>query len=255
MCDLWKNTLDSRMVAGNIPYQMEWALERLQPSEHLKLYNNGNFFDRRAILPSDYNSIKRIISSFKILTIENHPDLTDHHILSFKDGLAPSLEIAMGLETVNEEVLPLLNKKMTLVAFEKATRFLIDNDINVRAFILLRPPFLTEEEGVVWAKKSIDFAFNIGIECCSIIPTRPGNGAIEWLESKGRFQKPTLASLEDVLVYGLQKGQGRVLADLWDLNIFSTCSGCYRERYERLKAMNLSQQPLPPASFTCECTR
>ena len=90
--------------------------------------------------------------------------------------LAGHLEVAMGLETVHPEVLAKLNKQMTLDDFERATRFLNERGIPVRAFILLRPPFLTEDEGVEWAIRSIELAFEWGIECCSVIPTRAGNG-------------------------------------------------------------------------------
>ena len=31
----------------------------------------------------------------------------------------------------------------------------------MRAFILVRPPFLTDAEGLEWAKRSLDFAFSL----------------------------------------------------------------------------------------------
>src|SRR5207253_1691777 len=75
------------------------------------------------------------------------------------------LQVALGLETVHPDVLPRLNKRMTLPLFEKAVRFLRDHDIAVRAFVLLRPPFLTEAEGIEWAIKSLRYAFDVGVEC------------------------------------------------------------------------------------------
>ena len=90
------------------------------------------------------------------------------------------LEVAIGLETVHPELIKKLNKQMTLKDFKNSVKFLSENDINSRAFILLKPPFLSETEGVFWAKKSIDFAFKTGIECCTIIPVRAGNGAMDF---------------------------------------------------------------------------
>lgn len=49
MCDLWKNTTDVSVPAGAIPVQIEKALNELPDVKHLKLYNSGSFFDRRAI--------------------------------------------------------------------------------------------------------------------------------------------------------------------------------------------------------------
>ena len=59
MCDLWKNTLDTSVAPGDIPTQIDYALERLPAATQIKLYNSGNFFDRKAIPPSDYEAIAR----------------------------------------------------------------------------------------------------------------------------------------------------------------------------------------------------
>jgi radical SAM enzyme (TIGR01210 family) len=157
----------------------------------------------------------------------------------------------MGLETVHPDVLPRLNKRMTLDDFERATRFLTANEISVRAFILLRPPFLDEDEGIKWAKRSLDFAFAIGVECCSIIPVRGGNGAMERLAERGDFSPPRLESLEEVQAYGLSLRQGRVFADLWDVDKFYPCKECGLLRSARLQAMNLTQLVPPPVGCAC----
>src|SRR6478735_3337339 len=121
---------------------------------------------------------------------------------AFAKMLSGELQIAMGLETVHPDVLPRLNKRMTLADYERATRFLVGHDIAVRAFILLRPPLLDEGEGLEWAVRSIDWAQGIGVECCVIIPTRAGNGAMEELQRDGLFAPPSLASLERALAHG-----------------------------------------------------
>src|SRR5947209_10430334 len=44
MCDLWRNTTDRRVPDGAVADQVEFALSRLLPAPHVKLYNAGNFF-------------------------------------------------------------------------------------------------------------------------------------------------------------------------------------------------------------------
>ncbi|MBV9849593.1 MAG: radical SAM protein, partial [Armatimonadetes bacterium] len=114
-------------------------------------------------------------------------------------------------------------------------------------FLLLRPPFLTEQEGIVWAKRSLDAAFDAGAEVCCVIPTRAGNGAMEALAAAGDYAPPSLASLEAVQEYGLALGRGRVFADLWDAERFYACA-CSPARAARLAAMNRTQQPPPPVA-------
>ena len=57
MCDLWRNTTDTRVPPGAIPQQIDYALARLPAARHIKLYNSGNFFDHQAIPPEDYAAI------------------------------------------------------------------------------------------------------------------------------------------------------------------------------------------------------
>lgn len=241
MCDLWKNTTDKTVPVGAIPQQIEWALSQLPPANHLKLYNSGNFFDVKAIPEADYEPIAKLVSGFKSVTVESHPKLLGNRVLKFQKLLKPKLEVALGLETVHPDVLIKLNKRMNLDEFTSAITFLSDHNISSRAFILLKPPFLNETEGVEWAKKSIDFAFATGVECVVVIPTRAGNGALDLLAKEGLYSSPTIYSLEEVLDYGVEMGKGRVFADLWDIQKFSTCSHCLESRINRIHQINLTQ--------------
>jgi len=251
MCDLWKNTTDIKVPVGAIPQQIEFALNNSPKAKHLKLYNSGNFFDQQAIPIDDYPDIALIVSEFETVIVESHPKMITPGILNFRKLLKPELQIALGLETIHPEVLPLLNKRMVISDFEKAIFFLNENKITTRAFILLRPPFLSEKEGISWAKRSIEFAFKLGVECCVVIPTRKGNGAIDWLEKNKFFTSPDIDSLEKVVEFGLDLKLGRVFSDLWDIELFSNCNNCINARKTRLENMNLYQKKLPIVSCSC----
>ncbi len=252
MCDLWKNTTDQRVPDGAIAAQIEYALARLPLARHIKLYNAGNFFDAQAIPPADWPRIAELLEPFQTVIVESHPRLIRRRCLALRDLLQPHLQVAMGLETVHPDVLPRLNKNMTLADFEMAVRFLTAQEIGVRAFILLRPPFLDEAEGVFWAKESIRFAFDVGVECCVVIPTRAGNGVMDELQRQGRFTPPRLDSLEEVLEYGIGLRRGRVFADLWDAERFCSCNRCGPARVQRMQTMNSTQQSASAVVCSCE---
>ena len=253
MCDLWRNTLEETVPEGAIAAQILHALQRLpsiaQAHSHLKLYNAGSFFDPRAIPPEEYPAIASLAAPFRRTIVECHPTLVGPRCLPFRDLVSGRLEVAMGLETVHPEVLERLNKHMTLEQFRRASGFLRKEGIDVRAFILVRPPWLSEQEGVDWAKRSLDFAFDCAATVCSLIPTRPGNGAMESLIAAGAFTPPSLASLESVLEYGLGCRAGRVFADLWDVETFSHCPECSDRRICRMREMNATQKV--PARLHC----
>jgi radical SAM enzyme (TIGR01210 family) len=251
MCDLWKNTLDGRTKPGDIPFQIEWALNHAPQGAHIKLYNSGNFFDRRAIPKEDYPAIADLVSDHDRVIVECHPKLIGPEVPDFRHRLAGTLEVAIGLETAHAEVLRQLNKRMTLEDFKQAVDFLTTNEITTRAFVLLRPPFLSEVEGLQWCNHTLDFAFEAGVECCVIIPTRSGNGALDQLRKEGFFESPEIVSIEKALEYGISLARGRVFADLWDIDQFSKCDRCLKARKDRIDRMNLLQQI--PREVNCRC--
>jgi radical SAM enzyme (TIGR01210 family) len=258
MCDLWQNTLTESVPAGAIPEQIDRALAAMETGgpapRQIKLYNSGSFFDPRAIPRDDHPAIAQRLDRFERVIVECHPSLVSPEVLRFRDRLAGRLEVAMGLETVHPVVLEKLNKGMTLDDFKRAAEMLGRHDIALRAFILVKPPFLTDEaEAQHWAQRSIDFAFDSGASVVSLIPTRGGNGAMEALAALGRFVPPRLANLEAASEYGIGLQRGRVFADLWDLEKFSECAACCNARRQRLQRMNLGQQLEPPVR--CENCR
>jgi len=139
---------------------------------------------------------------------------------------------------------------MTLDLFARAAKLLIDNKIAVRAFVLVKPPFLDEEEALDWANKSVEFAFDCGASVVSLIPTRAGNGALDALAEAGEFAPPKLRTLEQAAEFGISLNRGRVFADVWDVEKFADCQHCFAARRARLETMNFWQKPQPNLSCT-----
>lgn len=242
MCDLWQDTLESTVPIGAIPRQIQHALAQLPPARAVKLYNAGSFFDPAAIPEIDYPHVAHRVKGFERVIVESHTAFLGERTLRLRDLIRPAkLEVAIGLETVHPEVLDRLNKRMTLMQFRSAATFLRSNDIDLRVFVLLRPPFLTECEGFQWACKTLDFAFDAGATLCSVIPVRAGNGAMDVLQRAGDFTPPRLATLELAMRYGLSLGKGRVLGDLWDIDPALEEHGDDARR-ESIRLMNQTQK-------------
>lgn len=250
MCDLWTGTTDEPVPAGAVPAQLDFGLARLGPARAIKLYNAGNFFDPQAIPPDDLGPIARRVRGFETVIVENHPRLTDERCVRFAARLDGRLEVALGLETVHPDVLPALNKRMTLDDFARAVDRLLAAGIAVRAFVLIRPPFLSDPEGVEWALRSTDHAFSLGVGCVALVPTRSDSGLMRRLQAEGRAGPPSLGAIEQALALGIGLGRGRVFLDLWDFERFAPCPACRDTRRDRLHRMNLEQRMLPP--ITCE---
>ncbi len=253
MCDLWKNTLDEPTPPGAIVKQIDYALERLPKADVVKLYNNGNFFDTKAIPFEEYAAIASRLTDYTRVIVENHPKLCNQSCIEFSKMLAGKLEIAIGLESIHPDVLPRLNKQITTNDFKQAVLYLNEHNIDVRAFVLLNPPYLTDAvENILWTHKTVQFAFECGVSRCAIIPVRPGNGVMEFLWKNNFYTPPTLSMLEEAFEKGLSMQQGQVFVDTWDIGFLSKCDLCFESRKKRLGNMNLSQKILPAIQCTCK---
>jgi radical SAM enzyme (TIGR01210 family) len=258
MCDLWKYTTGDRTDKGSLPRQLQLLHQEHKTIERgvrwLKLYNASNFFDTANVPAEDHDSIASLCSGFQRVIVENHAAMLSsstvrQRLLRFQEKLDGELEIAMGLETIEPEAVRLLNKKMSQEQFADACQFLRGSGIHARAFVLLQPPGSVPATSVEWTVKSCQWAFSCGIERCSIIPTRPGNGFTDTMRASGLWQPPGAKRLEDTMdaiVLRLLSEHRIATVDLWDWErISGTCEQCRGPRRLRLEAMNIGQCILP----------
>ncbi len=262
MCDLWRDTIEADTPHGAIPAQVAAARAAVSdggmPVAGMKLYNAGSFFDPRAVPETDYDDIAAALAGLSRVIVESHPALVGPRVDRWLAALAraaanapPQLEVAIGLETAHQEALDRLNKRFTLTDFAWAAQALADRGVALRVFLLISPPFVPASEQDAWLRHSIDAAFSSGATVVSLVPTRPGNGALEDLAQSGWFRPPDLDDIERSFALALRHagGRGRVFVDVWDLERFASCCHCFVARRERLVAMNLAQRMLPP--ITC----
>jgi archaeosine synthase beta-subunit len=253
MCDLWRNTLSDPVPRGAIPEQIDFALARLPTARQIKLYNSGSFFDAGAIPVEDYAAIAEKVRGFDRVIVESHPAFIGENCLRFRDLISGELEVAIGLETAHPQVLEKLNKRMTLDQFAEAAEFLRRNQIALRGFLLVNPPFIKPAEALEWTLRGVEFALQCGAGVITLIPTRAGNGALEMLAQQGEFMSPRLSDLEEAFEKSLallkrnhvasqSPSPTRIFADLWDIEKFSECSKCFPSRLLCLRDMNNTQK-------------
>ena len=257
MCDLWKHTTAGDTPRGAIAAQINAARanlrKRAESIDGMKLYNAGSFFDPRAVPEADYDDIARALTGLSRVIVESHPALVGVRVDRFRTALdrqdpgrSVALEVAMGLETAHPEALDGLNKGFTLAGFAGAGQALRERGIALRVFLLISPPFIAPDEQDPWLLRSLDTSFASGASVVSLVPTRPGNGAMEALAEAGMFRPPDLDDIERSFALALTHaaGRGRVFVDLWDLDRFAHCKCCFAERHARMAAMNLQQNIL-----------
>jgi archaeosine synthase beta-subunit len=253
MCDLWQNTLEETLPAGQIPEQIRWAYRQLavpataadREGMQVKLYNSGSFFDPKAIPPADYPAIIDLVRGFESLVVECHPRLIGPRLREFSAQCSTPLEVAMGLETAHPATLNNLNKGFGLDDFQRAAERLRQTGVALRTFLLVNPPFLPRDEAREWTRRSVRFAWTVGSSVVSLIPTRQTTTFTKDALPTGDWRSTTLRQLEDALDDALVDAAGRVFVDTWDLEAFGRCGHCLTARSERLRRINETQEKRP----------
>ncbi|HTU98939.1 MAG TPA: hypothetical protein VMF13_00255 [Luteitalea sp.] len=261
MCDLWQYTTADDTPRGAIPAQIGDAVTSLRhplPTV-IKLYNAGSFFDRRAVPPSDIAAIADHLAPFDRIIVEAHPSLIGDATWRFRDAVdarhpGARLEVAIGLETANPDAFHRLNKGIALDAVTRAARALAAHEVDVRMFVLIAPPFVPLDQQDSWLAESVRFASACGATATTLIPTRPGEGALQALAAAGQFRAPTLDDVERAAAIGLANASGRVFVDTWNLEALPSCPQCGPTRRARLQRFNLEQR-LPAAVECRSCGR
>jgi hypothetical protein len=209
MCGYIQDSSGTEVSPKNIINQFDYAIEnKLNEIKTnniryiLKIFNSGSFFDDYEIPESVrlhiYEKISEI-DELKEVVVESRPEFVTYENLSFmKNSLKNKYcEIGIGLETVNDYIRKnYINKGLTYNDFLKTLESCKQNDIGVKAYLLFKPPFLTEQgaidDCIISMKKLIDLKIN----SISVNPVNIQKGSlVEYLWLQNRYRPPWFYSL------------------------------------------------------------
>ncbi|MFK8113414.1 MAG: Fe-S oxidoreductase [Rubripirellula sp.] len=235
MCDLHHNTLLTGTPQGAIPKQIDSAMENRHARGWIKLYNSGNFFDPNSIPPEDYKSIADRCSDFSRVIVENHPRFGAERLKQFRELLEVPLEVAVGLETVQPRWLARMGKQMVRDRFDRYARWLQEQSVDLRVFLIVGVPGVSVMESIRWARLSVRHAVMQGARHVSLIPARAGHG---WGGQANLLPDFELSELQDLLCRSIDdvKGKAVVTVDVWDADPLDS-------RLPILQRINVTQRP------------
>jgi radical SAM enzyme (TIGR01210 family) len=204
MCQhAWEGTTQgvSISVADYIT-QFETEFCKYTFSDHLSgicVFNEGNFFNEEE-LPREarLHILKRIAVEEKIthVTFETLPEFMDpSSILDMEmlTSLGKDVLVGVGLESAHPDVRKIINKPFSLRTYEKAVAELHVIGARVLAYVLVKPPFLTEHEALEDAISTVKYAFSVGTDIVSLEPINIGEFTVAGiLYKKGLYRAPWL---------------------------------------------------------------
>ena len=173
-----------------------------QEFQKIKIFTSGSFLDTRELPEPTRNKILDIIKKKKVreLTIETRPEFHEEALSVYsylkKDSIA--LEVAIGLESSNDRILKYcINKGFTFKDFVKAVAAL--EGMKIKAYLLIKPPFLTEYEAIEDAVKSAEDVAEM-VDVISFNPVAIHKKTlVEYLWRTGTYKPPWMWSVVEVL--------------------------------------------------------
>lgn len=181
MCGEFEGSAKTRIPDHMHVAQFAKAVSELVPKYNpiwLRINQEGNYANTHETQNLAQTTILKIASQIhgiQRITIESRPRyLTEAVLKKYSEIIADSgveLEIGMGFEAENDVIRNVcINKGETLSEFENAISLMNKYNILPLAYVLLKPPFLTEQEAIDEAILSIRKASQMGFKRISLEP-------------------------------------------------------------------------------------
>jgi radical SAM enzyme (TIGR01210 family) len=235
--------------------QFDEAMESHAGQRYLKIYTSGSFLDEKEI---DKNTALRIIdialSQADRVLIESRPEFISSRRLE-RFPSKERIEVAIGLESANDIVLQKsINKNLAFEDFRSACGVCADLGIKTRAYVLIKPPFLTEKEAILDAKSSSHSCASL-VNTVSLNPVNvQRNTLVEYLWRRGEYRSPWLWSVLEVVEASRDIGP-RILVSVAGAGSrrgAHNCGRCDSAIIDFLKDFSLNGKLTSPA-LECEC--
>lgn len=237
--------------------QLQQVVHGYEGEEMVKLYTSGSFLDEKEIPASIRNEVLASLPDAKRILFESRPEFVTEEIL---DTLpAERVQVALGLESANDEVLrKSVRKGFTVADYERSATLLRSKGIPVRTYLLLKPPYLTEGQAIDDTLRSIGFASPYS-ESISLNPVNVQAGTtLEGAWRRGDYRTPWLWSLVDVLVKGKQLTEVRVFSSPsggGTLRGVHNCDKCDNTILEAVQKFSFSQDVKEFEGLGCGCRK
>ncbi len=203
MCGYIYDSLDASQEA--VLKNFREAFEKVKDVRYLKIFNSGSFFDEREISKETREEILAAVDSaesIERLQVESRPEfITEAALMHSVEVFSKELEVGIGLETSSDKIRQLsINKGFTLEDFKRAVNLCKKHDVKVKAYLLIKPPFLSEKLAIEDAVASAVEAFKLGADRISFNPMNVQRFTlVERLFLNKEYSPPWLWSVVEIL--------------------------------------------------------
>ncbi len=264
MCGYVAESVEGGSVGHeNLMTQIEYCLDHEaenadEPAELIKIYTSGSFLDEREVPAGTQAAIASEFEDRERIVVESLPDFVDREKLDAFTSRGLETDVAIGLETATDRVRhDSVNKYFEFADFEAACEKAQAAGAGVKAYLLMKPPFLAEPDAVADMKRSVRRC--AAVKGCHTVSMNPCNvqryTMVEELYHDGGYRPPWLWSIpevlestadQEVIVVSDPVGHG---SDRGPHN----CGECDDLVQRAIKDFNLRQDPSVFEEVSCAC--
>ena len=242
-------------TAQDLIAQFECALERSSSDVSVvKIYTSGSFLDPDEMPVAARDEILKRLQALGIkkLVIETRPEYVTPEAIEICLSSIPT-EFAIGLETSSDLIREnVIRKGFTFQDFADASEAVHRQGGKVKAYLLLKPPLLSEgqalRDAIASASAARGHADILSLNLCNV----QRNTVVERMWERGEYRPPWLWSALEVL----KSVPGPIVCDPVGAGTRRgphNCGLCDDDVAKAIRAHALAQDIAPFQSLDCQC--
>lgn len=265
MCGYVYDRAASVPSADDLLKQLEFGLERASKKDRfmVKIFTSGSFLDLREI-PSDVRTkiLTRLSECDRVSYVlaETRPEFVTETNASECARIMNKkpMEFAYGLETSSDLIRKnSINKGFSFETFKKACKIARKEGLYNKAYLLLKPPFLSEREAISDMIRSVDdvcdYVETVSINLCNV-----QNGTfVEKMWERREFRPPWLWSIVEILKHCKEKHPNLyIMSDPVGAGAKRgprNCKQCSCDVADMIRDFSLTQNIKTLSRVTCDC--
>ena len=261
ICGYHNDSIWNYVTEEDLLKQFEASMKKYNGEKFVKIFNSGSFLDDSEVKPGvRLDILSRLAKNADKISIESRPEyITKDKLLDVKDAIKfKTFEVGIGLETANDLVREhAINKGFTFNDFKTATDVLKNTNCQIKTYIIVKPPFLTEKESI---EDSIDTVHRIK-DITDIISINPinvqRNTLVEYLWRRNQYCPPWLWSIVEILKECKKiVVKKRIKCDIVGGGSYrgaNNCRNCNDRVLEAISSFSINQEVRIFEDLKCEC--
>ncbi|UCH72173.1 MAG: archaeosine biosynthesis radical SAM protein RaSEA [Thermoplasmatales archaeon] len=261
MCGYFNDSMWGKISDKDFSKQFDNSILDYSGEKFVKIFTSGSFLDDSEVNPKIRKKIlNNIVKKADKISVESRPEyVTDEKLSEIKEILrSKKFEVGIGLETANDNIREnSINKGFAFSDYIKAAKTLKKYDFELKTYVLIKPPFLTEKKSIEDAVSTVCKIKNL-TDIISFNPTNiQKNTLVDYLWKHRQYRPAWLWSVVEIIKESKKIVNGiRIKCDIvggGTLRGAYNCKECNKDFVNSIADFSLSQNTKVFDNLKCEC--